>query len=222
MATEITSVQADNISHALFLDVQIGGNVYYMSSAYKPITIGSNTYNELGSFLTIDDFSDNIRQTQGDIALTLSGIPSNEDYMAQILAEPIKGGNVTIKRGFFNISNAEIQTDQVFTRYKGVITNFSVQDDAVRIENKETMSITLLTSSINSVLKEQISGQRTNPEERKRLFAGDKIFDKIPDLYNTAFDFGKEYSSGGGYGGGGGGRGGGGNRRARQIAENRR
>ena len=53
MATAITSVQADNISHALFLDVQIGANVYYMSSAYKPITIGSNTYNELGTFLTI-------------------------------------------------------------------------------------------------------------------------------------------------------------------------
>jgi len=217
MATTITSVQENNISHALFLDVQIGGNVYYMSSAYKPITIGSNTYNELGTFLTIDDFSDNIRQTQGDIALSLSGIPSEADYMAQILAEPIKGGNVTIQRGFFDLTTNEIITGQVFTRYKGVITNFSVQDDASRIDDKETMTVTVMTSSINSVLKEQISGQRTNPEERKRLFTGDKVFDEIPNLYNTAFDFGKDYVAGGGYGGGGGG-GGGGGRRGRRSA----
>lgn len=210
MATDITSVQADNISHALFIDVQVGGNVYYMSSAYKPITIGSNTYNELGTFLDISDFQDDIRQTNGDVTLSLSGIPSNEDYLAQILAEPIKGGNVTIKRGFFNIANAEIQTDQVFTRYKGIITNFSVQDDANRLKNTETMTISIQTSSINSVLSNQITGQRTNPEERKRIVAGDKIFDNIPNLYNTTFDFGKEYSAGGGYGGGGGGGGGGG------------
>lgn len=221
MATPITSVQADNISHALFLDVQIGANVYYMSSAYKPITIGSNTYNELGTFLTIDDFSDNIRQTQGDIALSLSGIPSEEDYMAQILAEPIKGGNVTIQRAFFDLTTNEIIPGQVFTRYKGIITNFSVQDDASRIQNQETMSITIMTSSINSVLKEQITGQRTNPEERKRLYPGDRVFNEIPNLYNTAFDFGKEYvAGGGGYGGGGGG--GGGRRDRNKIAEEQR
>lgn len=216
MATDITAVQQDNISHALFIDVQIGGNVFYMSNAYKPITVEGNVYNELGSFLAVDDFQDDIRKTEGDVTLSLSGIPSDEDYLALMLAEPIKGGNVTIRRGFYNISNAEIQTDQVYTRYKGVITNFSIQDDASRLEDRETVTMSIMTSSINTVLKNKIKGQRTNPTERKRLYSGDKIFDKVPDLYNTAFDFGREYSGGGGYGGGtggGGGGGGGGNRR---------
>lgn len=211
MSTTITSVQNDQISHAMFVDLQIGGNVYYLSTAYKPYTIDSNTYNELGSFLSIADFSDDIKQTEGDVTLSLSGIPSNEDYVAQILAEPIKGGNVTIKRGFFNVANSEIQTDQVFTRYKGVITNFQVQDNAERINNEETATISVITSSINTVLKNKISGQRTNPEERKRIVAGDKIFDRVPTLYNTQFDFGADYvgssgGRGGGRGGGGGGR----------------
>lgn len=211
MSTTITSVQDDNISHALFLDVQVGGNVFYMSNGYKPVTIDGNVYNELGTFLSVSDFQDDIRQTEGDVTISLSGIPSGQDYLALMLAEPIKGGNVTIRRGFYNLSNAEIDTSQVFTRYKGVITNFSIQDDAKRIEDTETVTMTLITSSINTVLKNKIKGQRTNPTERKRLYSGDKVFDKVPDLYNTAFDFGKEYSGGGGYGGGTGG-GGGGNR----------
>lgn len=219
MSTTITSLQDDHISHAMFIDLQIGGNVYYMSTAYKPYTIDSNLYNELGTFLSISDFSDDLKQTEGDVTLSLSGIPSNQDYIAQIVAEPIKGGNVTIKRGFFNLANSEIQTDQVFTRYKGVITNFSIQDDANRINNEETATITVVTSSINTILKNKISGQRTNPEERKRLVAGDKIFDRIPDLFNTSFDFGAEYKGGGGGTGGGGGGGGGNRGRAGRVQE---
>ena len=212
MTTAITSVQADDISHALFIEMQIGANVHYFSNAYKPVTIGSDTYSELGSFLGVEDFSDDIRTTEGDVTISLSGIPSDQDYLSLFLAEQIKGGNVTIKRGFYNLTTSEIDASQVFTRYKGVITNFSIQDDANRIKNQETVTISVTTSSINTILKNQISGQRTNPEERKRLVPGDKIFDKIPDLYNTSFDFGRDYVAGGGYGGGGGGGGGGGRR----------
>jgi len=212
MTTAITSVQADDISHALFIEMQIGANVHYFSNAYKPVTIGSDTYSELGSFLGVEDFSDDIRTTEGDVTISLSGIPSDQDYLSLFLAEQIKGGNVTIKRGFYNLTTSEIDASQVFTRYKGVITNFSIQDDANRIKNQETVTISVTTSSINTILKNQINGQRTNPEERKRLFAGDKVFDKIPDLYNTSFDFGRDYVAGGGYGGGGGGGGGGGRR----------
>ena len=219
MATTITPVDSDHISHALFIDMQIGGNVFYFSNAYKPITIGSNTYDELGSFLAIDDITENIKSSEADLSITLSGIPSDEDYLAKFLNEKIKGGNVTIQRGFFYTGNSEIQTDQIYTRYKGVITNFQIQDNAERVNNEETATISVITSSINTILKNKISGQRTNPEERKRLVPGDKIFDRIPDLYNTAFDFGADYVGGGG--GTGGGRGGGGNRGRAERAQER-
>lgn len=213
MATDITSVQQSDISHALFVEVQIGGNVFHMSNGYKPVTVEGNVYTELGTFLAVQDFQDDIRKTEGDVTISLSGIPSEQDYLSLMLAEPIKGGNVTIRRGFYNLSNAEIDTNQVFTRYKGVITNFSITDDADRLADTETVTMSIMTSSINTVLKNKIKGQRTNPTERKRLYSGDKVFDKVPDLYNTAFDFGKEYSAGSGYGGGTGGGGGGGNNR---------
>jgi len=77
----------------------------------------------------------------------------------------------------------------------------------------------VITSSINTILKNKISGQRTNPEERKRLVPGDKIFDRVPDLYNTAFDFGAEYVGARGGAGGGGGGGGGNRGRFRDAQE---
>ena len=224
MATTITPVDSDHISHALFIDMQIGGNVFYFSNAYKPITIDSNTYDELGSFLAIDDITENIKSSEADLSITLSGIPSDEDYLSKFLNERIKGGNVTIQRGFFYTGNSEIQTDQIYTRYKGVITNFGIDDNAQRLADRETATITVSCSNIQTILKNQISGRRTSPDELRRNSGAtkDKVFDNIPNLYNTSFDFGKEYTSaytgGGGYGGGG--TGGGGNRgRSRNVRE---
>ncbi len=222
MATTITSVQDQHISSCLLIDLTLDGTTYYLSSAYKPVTYNTNTYTELGSFLSVNDFTEDIKTTNGDISLTLSGIPSEQDYLSSILTTKIKGGNVFIRRGFYNITTHELDTTQVFTRFAGVITNFVIQEDftpGAVLQN----SVTVTCASITSILENRISGQRTNPEDRKRLFPNDLVFDRVPLLYNIAFDFGKEYNSGGGGGygggGGGGGRGGGGRNRRQATIE---
>lgn len=212
MATTITEVQGDNISPITLIDLQVGANVYYLSSNWKPVTHDSNNYTELGAFLSISSIDDNLKYNANDLSLTLSGIPSGENYLSKILTEPVKGGNVTIKRGFVNESTMELESG-VYTRFKGVITNFKI-DEQVNVLNKQMdYAVTVTLASQLTVLSEKISGQRTNPDDRKRLFPSDKSFDRVPILFNTSFDFGKEYNAGGGYGGGGGGggrRGGGG------------
>jgi hypothetical protein len=222
MATTITPVQQDHISSCLLIDLTLDTTTYYISSAYKPVTYNSNTYTELGSFLQISDFQEDIRTTNGDISITLSGIPSEQDYLSLILTTPVKGGNVVVRRGFYDTSNHELDTNEVYNRFTGVITNFAIQEDFTPTETL-TNSVTVTCASINTLLENRISGQRTNPEDRERLFPSDAVFDRVPQLYNISFDFGKEYQyRGGGYGGGGGGRGGGGggNRgRSRNVRE---
>ena len=82
------------------------------------------------------------------------------------------------------------------------------------MSHENDYAVTVTVAGITSVLNNLLRGQKTNPDERKRLYPSDRSFDRIPILYNTSFDFGKEYSTSGGYsgggGGGGGGRGGGG------------
>lgn len=224
MATTITSVQSNDISHAMFIDLEIGGNVYHISNAYTPITIGSDTYNELGILLGVTDFTDEIKATEGDITISVSGIPSETNYITRVLEAPILGGNVTLKRGFFHTNNSEIITNQVFTRFKGVITNFQLQEDTNLPAGFNTTGITFSVASLNTLLENKIAGQKTDPSDRDRFDATDKSFDRVPDLQNLQFDFGMPYKPGTGVGGGGGGGGrgggGGGNRdRNRNVQE---
>ena len=222
MATTITPVQSDHIVSVVLIDLTLDATTYYISNAYKPVTYNSNTYTELGSFLAMDAIADDIKTTNGDLSISLSGIPSDADYMSIILGSKIKGGEVIVRRGFMNKEDLELDTGQVYTRYSGIITNFAVTEDVDIIAKKNTNSITITVASLNQLLQNKVKGQFTNPEDRKRLFANDQIFDRIPDLQNMHFDFGKEFRGGGNYGGGGaggggrGGGGGGGGRRDRQ------
>ena len=213
MATTITPVQQDHISSCILIDLNLDGTTYYISSAYKPVTYNTNTYTELGSFLNISEFPEDIRTTNGDISITLSGIPSEQNYLSLILTTKIKGGTVDVYRGFYDTTTHELDTSQVYKRFSGIITNFVIQEDftpATTLQN----TVTITCASINTLLENRIKGQRTNPDDRARLFPNDQVFARVPQLYNISFDFGKEYQAGGGgYGGGsggGGGRGGGG------------
>ena len=210
--TTIVEVQGTNITPITLIDLQIGATTYYISSNWKPVTVGGNAYTELGAFLSMANLSDDLKYNSSDLTLTLSGIPSDQNYLSKILTENIKGGNVTIQRAFVDQDTYELTSSQ-YTRFKGIITNFKI-DETVNILSKQMdYAVTVTLASQLTVLSNKITGQRTNPDDRKRLYPNDKSFDRVPILYNTSFDFGKEYSTGGGYGGG---PGGGGRRREQQ------
>jgi hypothetical protein len=205
MATTITAVQGNRISHALFIDLTLGNVTYYISSAYQPVTINSNTYTELGAFLQIGDVTEDIKTTNGDIIITLSGIPSDVSYMDLVLSTNIKGGNVVVRRGFFDAQTLQPISGQIFERYRGVITNFSVEETTNFLDGQLTNQIAVSCASLNSLLETQVRGQRTNGTDRKRFYPNDISFDRVRALQNTSFDFGKEFGAGGGAGGSGGG-----------------
>jgi len=214
MATTIAPVNDTfNIKHAMLIDLQLDSNVYYISSAWKPVTFNSQTYTELGAFLSVSAFTEDIKTTNGDITLSLSGIPSNENYLQEVLSTEIKGGEVTVYREFFD-GDYGLSASNVFQRFKGIITNFAVEETENILQGELTSTIGVTCASINTILDNKIAGQRTAPADRRKYFTNDQTFDRVPDLQNIQFDFGREYAHGGGYGGGGGGggmnRGGGG------------
>lgn len=213
MATSIPQVTGvNNIIHCLLIDLTLGGTTYYLSSAYKPVAYDGNTYSELGSFLQVGDLTEDIKTTNGDVSVSLSGIPSEADYMNQVLTTPIKGGAIKIYRAFFD-EDYGYNASNVYGRYSGLVTNFAISEEEDFLAGKLTNTITITCASINTILENKVAGQRTSVTDREKFFSGDQTFDRVPDLQNVQFDFGREYSysSGGGYGpgGGGGGYGGG-------------
>jgi hypothetical protein len=212
MSTSIPQVGNTSISHAIFIDLTLNANftptTYYISSAYKPITINGNTYTELGAFLALGSITDDLKVTNGDLQISLTGIPSDVNYMDIVLSNPIKGGNVVVRRGFFDTNTLQPIANAVYERYRGVITNYAVDETTSFLTGELVNTITVSCASINSVLQNKITGQRTNSTDRKRYFPTDISFDRVADLTNTSFDFGKKFVGGQGYGGGGGGGGG--------------
>ena len=211
MSTAISAVSGkNNISHALFMDITLGATTYYVSSAYKPITIGSNTYNQLGFFLQAGSMQDDLKSNNNDMQISLSGVPST--LINIVLGTAIKGGNVVIKRGFFDTNTDEIISGQVYTRYTGIITNFNVEEVNDPFTGDRTHTVIISCASLNQLLENKTTGQRTNGSDRKKFYPGDISFDRVKDLQGISFDFGKKYTGGTGYGGtnGGGFYGGGG------------
>lgn len=209
MATTIAPLANSSISHAVFIDLTLGNVTYYISSAYQPITINSNTYTELGAFLQIGEIQEDLKTTNGDVMVSLSGIPSEANYMNLVLNTQIKGGEIVIKRGFFDVETLVPIPGEVYERYRGVITNYAIDETENILNGELSNMITITCASINTVLENKIAGQRTNTTDRQKYFPGDISFDRVKELQNTSFDFGKEYTGGRGYGGGGGGGGGG-------------
>ena len=213
MTTNILALDAENdITHGLFIDLTLDATTYRISNVYKPITIDGYLYTALGAFLSIGSITEDLRTTNGDVQITLSGIPTNDNYLATVLTTPIKGGTVKVRRAFFNKNSSEIlvesSTSQVFLRYQGIITNFAIEEQEDLIKGELSNTIGLICASLNSLLENKVSGQRTNGSDRRKHYPGDISFDRVKDLANTQFDFGREPTA---YGGGSGGYSGGSN-----------
>lgn len=202
MATSIPAVSETAISHAIIIDLTLDDTTYYISSAYKPITHGGNTYTELGALLSVSNIVNDIKTTNGDVQVALTGIPSLADYMNIMLSSPIKGGEVIIRRVFFNPETMEVADPGVFERYRGIITNYSIEENMEPIAGELTSTVSVICASKNTLLENRIPGQRTNGTDRRRYFPDDISFDRVKDLQNTSFDFGREFRGGGGGGGG--------------------
>ena len=204
MSTSIPEVAANNIKHCLLIEMQIGTTTYYVSNSWKAITYDGNTYTELGSFLAVGEFTEDIKTTNGDLSMVLTGIPAGN--VQTVMQNPVKGGVVKVFRAFFDDNYT---VTNVYPRYNGLITNQSISESVSLDQGDITNSVAISVASINTILENRVNGQRTTPEDRARLFPSDTTFARVPIINNTAFDFGKDYTGGGGYGGGGG-RGGGG------------
>lgn len=205
MTTAITAVDTEvRIEHGVLIDLTLDGTTYYISNCYKAITHNGNTYTALAGFLQVSEIQTNIQNSNDEIQVGLSAIPSA--YITAILGTPIKGGSINIYRAFFDYNTQAVLSGEVYKRFSGVISNFAVQEDLdpTSGEPAVTHTITIMASSTMGVLENKFSGRRTNPDDYKinyspELFftsaiTTDPSFNRVLTLHNAAFDFGRPYS----------------------------
>lgn len=183
MATTIAPVTGNiNIASAQFVSLQLGDNTYRFSDAYEVVTVDGEQYTDLGHLLSISDFTYDYKSTQATAQVTISGLPNNPDYMQIVQESKVKGGDIEIRRVFFDPDTLEPLSGEEYLRFKGIISNYVIEEEADFYTGIATNVITFECASVYAVLARKISGQRTNGSERRRFYPNDISFDQVKNL----------------------------------------
>lgn len=192
------AVTATSITHGLLIDLTVNTTTFYIANTYSPIVYNGNTYSALGHFLGITDIQNDIRATNNSLTVSLSGVPSQggetePSWIGLILTSKIKGSRIEIRRVFFDADTKAILPGQVYLRFKGYVSNFSLADTIDSTTLIGTTSVSLQCSNINAVIEKRLGGRRTNEIEQRRRYPTDTGMDRVRVISGKAFDFGKPY-----------------------------
>jgi hypothetical protein len=153
-------------------------------------TINSESYAPLGKLMAITSTSKELRPSAGELTITMVGIPNTA--LGEILYSRIKGSPVEIYRDFFNpTTGIRLAVDYApFGRFKGYVTNYSIQEEYDVDARDSTITIALTCASVVETLSNKIVGRRTNPSSQKSFYPTDLSMDRVPTLKDAVFDFG--------------------------------
>ena len=221
MTQVIESVANNSISHGMLIELTLQnengqGEIHYISNCYRDIVYQGNTYTALAGFLSIGDLQHDLKSSNNEITISLSAIPG--EYLTSVLGYQVKGGNVKLYRVFFDPSTYQVAVlsgvEQVFMRYNGYITNYSVSEDISSGDLNVSHTIAIMASSINGLLENRTAGRRTNRKSytvryNDRILTtvgadvvatglvlsanvvNDPSMNRVETLHNASFDFGK-------------------------------
>ena len=196
MTTIISALTATSIKHCLLIDIVVNTTTYYISNAYSPVSYLGNTYTQLGNFLGMSEIQDDLKVTNNQISLQLTGIPTDDgspSYMSIALNSNLKGSKVKIRRAFFNAGNYD--PAQVYLRFDGYVSNFSLNENWDQDTKSTSNTIGIQCSNIHAIMEKKYSGRRTNDTDEQVLYPGDTGMSYVKSLADTQFDFGKPYSA---------------------------
>lgn len=186
MSTIITAVENTTITHATIVRIDTGTEIYRITNIYSPVTYNSETYLPLGNLLATSDILDDITASNADMTISLSGI--DQDAISLVLATPIKGSAVQVYRVFLDSATGQPLPNQIYLRYDGYVTSFSINENLGSGDDSQTVGI--VCASTNSLLESQTTGRYTRPSDQKRFYPGDISMDRVVSLNRTTFDFG--------------------------------
>lgn len=148
-------------------------------------------YQSTGDLLNVSQITSEVKPSSSDVTITLSGI--NNDYIADIISNPIKGSRVIVSKMFIDpLTSLPLQiAGNPAIVFKGVINNFSIEEGWQDQENQTpTSTISLTCNSSVGILSNKITGRRTNHADQTYWFSGDMSMDRVGVISDVVFDFG--------------------------------
>ena len=175
---------------ATFATASFSSQTFYFSDMMRDVTISGNLYTGVGRLLGVTTTSSELKVSNQEVTITLSGIPNSA--LEEIQASRFKGSNIELRRGIFNADTGAFLsiTDNPMLRFKGIITNLSINEEYSIEDRTASNTITLACASVIDIMSAKVSGRKTNPESQKYYYSTDVSMDRVPSLVGTYFDFG--------------------------------
>lgn len=180
-----------SIYSSLFVRIDIPDyEVLRYSDYYKAYTINGESYTGLGSLMTVSDSTSELRLSDTEVTVAFSGIPVANINMVQDYR--IKGSDIEIYRGIFNAATGALLAvaGNPMGKFKGIVNNFTLQEDWQEGSNDSTVTVLLTCTSVVSLLRDRLSGRRTNPIDQQFWYPNDQSMNRVPNLSDSNYNFG--------------------------------
>jgi len=177
-----TSIQSN-----LFVKMDVPNyEVLSFSDYHKDFAIEGVTYQSLGRLLNVTSTSDDLRATPKEVTISISGISVNN--ITEILNNRIKGSEVVIKRGLFDVDTGNLLdiSGNPSGKFEGIVNNFSIDDDLNMGDDTGSVTITLNVTNIVELLNNKVNGRRTNYID----FPNQLLMSRVSALAKSNFNFG--------------------------------
>lgn len=179
-----------HINAGIFVKI-VGTDFTWLFSDYiRSVSIEGDTYVGLGKLLAISNTSSELKASNNDLSITVSGVPNTS--LSDVLSARVKGASITINRALFNSSTGALLsiTGNPLKRYIGIVNNYGINEEYDNQTRTAKSTVTFTCSSILDVLGNTAQGRRTNPEDQKVFYPNDRCFDRITKLIGSNFNFG--------------------------------
>jgi hypothetical protein len=156
----------------------------------QSLTVGGETFLGLGQFVGITSTTNELRTSNSNVTITVSGIPNSS--IAEIVNSRIKGSPITVRRVIFNPVTKQILDIQgnPAGRFFGIVNNYTLDEEYDVASRTATNTIGLVCSSLTEVLGNKIAGRKTNTASHRSFYPNDPSMDRVSSLVGSNFNFG--------------------------------
>ena len=185
----------NNIRMADFVRVTTPSAVYRFSTAPSALTIpdvDAEPFDGLGLLVKIGDVQRDIKSTANETSITLVGLDTA--LLGWVLGQEIKGSQIEMWHGFFDIDGALITTGGsggLYQFFNGYINSFSISEQWMEEIRGYVGTIGVSASSIQIILQNRTAGRYTNNNSWQFFNAGDTSMNRVSFIETINYAFGK-------------------------------
>jgi len=195
MSNIIAPIQnTNNIRYADFVRVVAGSQTYMFATTSSSMTIpaiSSTPFDGLGQLVSIGKIQRDIKSTANQTTITLIGIDTA--LLGWVLGQDIKGAEITLWKGFFDISGNLMTTGGtggLYQYFYGFVNTFSIGEQWMEEARTYVGTITVSAANIQMILQNRIVGRYTNDASWEYFTPGDTSMNRVATISTIYYAFG--------------------------------